>query len=203
MLNFRKLKQDYAPVVVKEGRTIYDKGMVLSGKILSLSAEAIRLKCKVIGNFEHTHSCDIEIDRLRSTTVDSQCDCSHKYDCQHLSAVLFYLEEKLDEMLVSYAKETDIDKSEELDAQSKATLRETFKKAEHKEVVRQGKKNQKELLQEYIGAAQVLGKSPYFLPEEPLLYDQAEIAVIVTAGPNGITENARKAGTQDSTGAIQ
>lgn len=182
MLNFRKLKQDYAPVVVKEGRALYDKGMVVSGKIITLSPEAIRLQCLVVGNFDHTHACDIEIDRLRSTTVDSQCDCTHKYDCQHLSAVLFYLEEKLDEMLVSYAKNTDLDKSEDLDAQSKATLREAFKKAEHKEVVRQGKKQQKELLQEYVGAAQVLGQSPYFLPEEPQHYDQAELAVVISGG---------------------
>jgi SNF2 family DNA or RNA helicase len=182
MLNFRKLKQDYAPAVVKEGRTIYDKGLVVAGKILNLSPESIRLNCNVVGNFDHTHKCDIEIDRLRSTTIDSQCDCAHKYDCQHLSAVLFYLEEKLDEMLVHYSKETDIDKSEELDDKGKQTIRETIKTAEHKEVVRQGKKHQKELLQEYVGSAQVLGQSPYFIPEETLIFDQAELAVIISSG---------------------
>ena len=182
MLNFRKLKQDYAPAVVKEGRVLFDKGMVVSGVIKSLSPEAIRLNCNVIGNFEHTHTCDIEIDRLRSTTIDSQCDCAHKYDCQHLSAVLFYLEDKLDEMLIRYSKSTDIDKSEELDDQSKATLRETIKTAQHKEVVRQGKKTQKELLQEYVGSAIVLGQSPYFQPEETLAFDQAELAVVIASG---------------------
>ena len=36
----------------------------------------------------------------------------------------------------------------------------------------------KELLQEYIGSSQVLGQSPYFLPEEEIQEDQAELAVI-------------------------
>lgn len=189
MLNFRKLKQDYAPSVIKEGRTLFDKGMVVAGKILSLSPEAIRLNCSVVGNFEHTHVCDIEIDRLRSTTIDSQCDCSHKYDCQHLSAVLFYLEDKLDEMLVRYSKVTDIDKSDELDDKGKQTIRETIKKAEHKEVVRKDKKHQKELLQEYVGASQVLGQSPYFLPEETLVFDQAELAVVICAGSSPTADN--------------
>lgn len=180
MLNFRKLKQDYAPGVVKEGRSIFEKGMVIEGKIVNLSPKSIRLQCRVGGNFDNTHRCDIEIDRVQSTTIDSQCDCSHKYDCQHLSAMLFYLEEKLDQMIVSYSKEADIDNSGELDADTKATLKETFKNAEHKEVVRQGKKQLKELLQEYIGASKVLGQSPYFLPEETLIFDQAELAVIIS-----------------------
>src|SRR5438093_757196 len=60
----------------------------------------------------------------------------------------------------------------------KETLRETFKEAETKEVVRRGRKHQKELLEEYIGASQVLGKSPFFLPEEELIADKAELAIM-------------------------
>lgn len=180
MLNFRKLKQDYSPNVVKEGKSLYDKGMVVSSKIVSLSPRSIRLKCKVMGGFDKAHQCELEIDRTQSTTIDSGCDCSYKYDCQHLSAVLFYLEEKLDEILLEYAKETDLDKSTGLDDKGKETLRETFKVAATKESVRQGKKHQKELLQEYLGSAKVLGQSPYFLPEEALAHDQAELEVLVT-----------------------
>lgn len=180
MLNFRKLKQDYSPNVVKEGRVLYEKGMVVASKIVNISPRSIRLNCRVMGGFDKAHLCDIEIDRAQSTTIDSGCDCAYKYDCQHLSAVLFYLEEKLDEIIVTYAKETDLDKSAGLDDKGKETLRETFKTAASKEVVRQGKKHQKELLQEYLGAAQVLGKSPYFLPEETLEHDNAELAVLFT-----------------------
>ena len=57
---------------------------------------------------------------------------------------------------------------------------ETIKEATTKETVRQGKKFQKELLEEYIYASQVLGQSSFFLPEEELAQDKAELAVIFT-----------------------
>lgn len=183
MLNFRKLKQDYSPSIVKEGRMLYDKGMVVSGKIVNLTANTVRLNCRVLGSFDNTYQCEIEIDRKQSTAIDSDCDCSYKYDCQHLSAVLFFLEEKLDEILVTYSKETDLEKSAGLDDNIKATLRETFKVAETKEVVRQGKKSQKELLQEYLGASKVLGQSPFFVPEESLAQDLAELAILFSNPP--------------------
>lgn len=178
MLNFRKLKQDYSPSIVKEGKVLYDKGMVVSGRIVNLSPHSVRLHCRVLGGFDNTYQCQIEIDRKQSTTIDSDCDCTYKYDCQHLSAALFFLEEKFDEILVNFSKETDLEKSTGLDDKGKQTLRETFKEAETKEVVRQGKKQQKELLQEYLGSSKVLGQSPFFVPEEPITRDQAELAII-------------------------
>jgi SNF2 family DNA or RNA helicase len=181
MLNFRRLKQDYSPSIVKEGKMLYDKGMVTAGKIVNLKPDSVRLSCRVMGSFDNSYQCEIEIDRKQSTTIDSDCDCSYKYDCQHLSAVLFYLEEKFDEILVSYSKENDIEKSTGLDDRSKAHLRETLKVAETKEIARQGKKYQKELLEEYLGAATTLGQSPFFIPEEELAQDQAELAVIFIA----------------------
>ena len=88
MINFRKLKQDYSPAVIKEGRTIFEKGMVISSKIVSLKQSSVRLSCRVLGHFDNAYQCDIEIDRKQSTTIDSDCDCSHKYDCQHLFLLL-------------------------------------------------------------------------------------------------------------------
>lgn len=182
MLNFRKLKQDYAPAIVKEGKMLFDKGMVVSLKILTINPEVLRLNCRVLGNFENTYQCVIEIDRKESTTIDADCDCTYKYDCQHLSAALFFLEEKFDEIIVDYSKENDLEKKPELDEKVKAVLRETFKTAETKEAVRQGKKHQKELLQEYLGAAKILGLSPFFIPEEKLNVDLAELGMILTLG---------------------
>lgn len=178
MLNFRKLKQDFSPAMLKEGKALCEKHAVVSAKIVKLGAQAVRLRCKVAGNFENAYQCEIEINRRESTTIDSDCDCPYKYDCQHLAAFLFYLEVHFDEIVVAYSRETDIERSDEVDEKEKATLRETFKEAETKEVVRKGRKNQKELLQEYIGASQMLGQSPFFLPEEKLEQDKAELAVI-------------------------
>lgn len=183
MLNFRKLKQDYSPAILKEGRSFYEKKMVVSAKIVHLNANNVRLNCRVLGSFENSYQCEIEIDRRESTTIDSDCDCPYKYDCQHLSAVLFFLEAHFDEILVAYSREAEIDHSSEIDDIEKATLLETFKEAETKETLRRGKKHQKELLQEYIGAAEVLGKSPFFLPEEEVMQDKAELVVFFAYPP--------------------
>ena len=189
MLNFRKLKQDYSSAILKDGRALHEKGMVSSAKIVTLDAQKVRLCCCVQGAFDNSYNCEIEIDRRESTTIDSDCDCPSKYDCQHLSAVLFYLEAHLDEIIVSYSKETDIEKCPTVDESIKETLRETFKEAETKETARRSKKHQKELLTEYVGASEVLGTSPFFLPEEELIQDKAELAIIVSSIPQQVTQN--------------
>ncbi len=51
----------------------------------------------------------------------------------------------------------------------KKHLRKTFKEAELKKSPERGKNFKKSFLQEYIGASQVLGQSPFFLPEEDLI----------------------------------
>jgi SNF2 family DNA or RNA helicase len=188
MLNLRRLKKDFPPAILKEGKVLFDKEQVLSVKIVSINAETIRLSCTVVGNFEHQYDSEIEIDRRESTIIDSDCNCPYKYDCAHLAAVLFYLEEHVDELVVSYSKETDIETSTHIKEADKKHLRETIKEAETKEVVRRGKKHHKELLHEYIEAAGVLAKSPYFVPEETVTEDKAELAVIIL--PNAHPQKA-------------
>src|ERR1700722_6865633 len=165
MLNFRKLKQDFSPSILKDGRALYEKKKVVSAKIIKLNLKSVRLSCRVLGSYENTYECEVEIERHQSVMLDSDCDCPYKYDCQHLAAVLFYLEEHFDALVVAFSKETDLDKEEHVDDTDKVHLKEAFKEAETKEVVRRGKKCEKELMQEYISASQVLGKSPFFLPE--------------------------------------
>lgn len=178
MPNFRKLKQEFSPAVIKDGKSLHDKKAISSAKILKMNAQTVRLGCSVKGNFENSYHCEIEINRRESIAIDSDCDCPYKYDCQHLAAFLFYLEDHFDEIVVAYSKETDLEKAKDVDDTEKETLRETFKEAECKEVVRKGRKHQKELLQEYVGASQVLGRSPFCLPEEELVADKAELAFI-------------------------
>lgn len=188
MLNFRKLKQDFSPAMLKDGRSIFERKQVESAKIVTLTPQSVRIHCRVQGSFENTYSCTIEIDRRESMMTDSDCDCPYKYDCQHLSAVLFYLEDHFNEILINYSKEADIDRTEDIDDKDKETLRETIKEAETKEVVRRDKKHQKELLQEYVGAAKVLGRSPFFLPVESIPQDKAELIVIFTSPAQGQSE---------------
>ncbi len=184
MLNFRKLKQDIPPGILKEGKALFDKKMVISAKIIKLQSNNVRISCLVTGSFDNTYQSEIEIERRESILVDSDCDCPYKYDCSHLAAILFYLEEHFDSILIEYSKEADLDKSQAIDEEEKITLRETIKEAETKEIVRRGKKYQKEVLQEYVGAAEVLGKSPFFIPFHEVTADRAELAVIFTC-PQG------------------
>lgn len=189
MLNFRKLRKDYSPNILKEGRVLHDKGMVQSSKVLNLTPTTLRLSCRVLGSFDKTYTCELEIDRKESMTTDADCGCSYKYDCQHLSAVLFYLEDNLDGILVEYSKGNELEKSPTLDNKSKAKVRETLKEAESKETARQGKKQQKELLEEYLGASKILAQSPYFVPEETLSLDQAELAIIFASTTQSAAES--------------
>ncbi len=178
MLNFRKLKHDFPPSIVKEGKSLYDKKMVVSVKISKLKAESVRFTCRVMGTFENCYASELEIDRNESVILESDCDCTYKYDCQHLGAILFHLESHYNEILVTYSKDTDLAHSGPVDDKEKANLLQTIQEAETKETARRDKKCQKELLQEYIYASQLLGRSSFFHPEEKVAEDRAELALI-------------------------
>ncbi|MCH9627555.1 MAG: RNA polymerase-associated protein RapA [Chlamydiales bacterium] len=178
MLNFRKLRQDFSSNILKEGKELFDKEAVMGAKILHLDVSAIRLSSRVKGAFENIYESEIEIDRNESMAIDSNCDCTYTYDCQHIAALLYFLENNLNEIVVDYSKETDLDTADEIDDDEKEQLRETFEKAATKEDVRKDKQYQKEVLREYVSAAKQLSRSPFFLPQEVLDEDQAELAVI-------------------------
>lgn len=178
MLNFRKVRQDYSPNILREGKGLYDKKKVESAKILKLNGDSIRFLGKVVGQFDHTYSCELEIDRAESSTIDSDCDCPSKYDCQHQAALIFYLEEHLNDLIVSFSRDDSFEEDEEQDEDEKEKLKETIKEAEHEVIHRKGKKLQKELLEEYVHSSQILGQNPFFLPEEERIPDKAEVALI-------------------------
>ena len=115
MLNFRKLKQDFSSSILSQGKDLHDQKKVLSAKILRLDSDSIRFSGKILGNFDNSYESEIEIDRFESQTIHSNCDCTYRYDCQHLAALIFYLEENIDSILIEYSKEADIDKDESFD----------------------------------------------------------------------------------------
>ena len=164
MLNFRKLRQDFSSSILKEGKEFYEKELVIGAKIVHLDGTSLRLGSRVRGAFKNIYECEIEIDRNESIAVDSNCDCSYSYDCQHVAALLFYLEQNLDEIVVKYSQEADIDKCDRIDDKVKKELKETFEEAATKEVKRKGEEYQKGILSEYISAARELGCSPFCLP---------------------------------------
>ncbi len=187
MLNFRKLRQDFASGIVKEGKDLFDKKKVVSAKILHLDNRLVRISGRVQGQYDNHYESEIEIDRIDCETVDSDCDCPYNYDCQHLAALIFYLEERLDEIMVNYSKENsleDLADKHELDDSEKTALIEKFKEAESKQNLKQEGLFQKQILQEYTSASEVLAVSPFFRPQEKYEIDKAEAAFIFQLPPN-------------------
>jgi SNF2 family DNA or RNA helicase len=186
MLNFRKLKQDFSSSIVKEGRELYDKQKVVSAKLIHLDAKLMRVSAKVLGQFDNCYESEIEIDRQECETIDSDCDCPYNYDCQHLAAVLFYLEEHIDKILVAYSKENDLKSGGKtgINKEEQKKLLEKIKEAESKEVQRQEEQYQKQLLQEYVVSSQLLAASPFFRPQEKQEVDRAEFALIFNPQEN-------------------
>ena len=181
MLNLRKLKQDFSSTILKEGKDLFETEKVLSAKILHLDATTIRISAQVLGQYKNTYESELEIDRLENETIDSDCDCPYHYDCQHLAAVLYYLESCLDEILVKYSKETDLEEvteDENFCDEEKEKLLEAVKEAKTKEAERKDEKYQQEILKEYVNASSILAKSPFFLPVQQQEVEKAELAVI-------------------------
>ncbi len=178
MLNFRKMKQDFSPAILKEGKQLFDKQKIVSAKIIRLDNDIIRFNSRILGNFENTYESEIEVNRFESQAVHTNCDCPSRYDCQHLAALIFFLEEKIDALLIDYSKESDIAKDEHLDTEEKKELIEAIKEAETKEVVKQDARYQKQILQEYVAASEILSHSPFFLSREENALVSAELAVI-------------------------
>lgn len=181
MLNFRKLKQDFSSAIVKEGRELYDKQKVVSAKLLHLDAKTMRISAKVMGQYDNCYESEIEIDRLECETMDSNCDCPYNYDCQHLAALIFYLEENLDSILVAFSKENNLKQlgaTVGIDKAEQEQLLEKIKQAESKIFQQQEEQHQKQVLQEYAVASGHLAISPFFRSYQKQELDKADFALI-------------------------
>ena len=169
MLNFRKMRQDFSSTILKEGKELFDKESVLGAKILHMDADSIKVSSRVRGSFENVYESEVEIDRVESCAIDSNCDCAYTYDCQHIAAFLYFLEKNLHEIVVDYSEN-----AEDVDEE----LQETFEHAQEIEEKRRGTAYQKEVLSDYKKAACSLSSSPFFLSPEKLEKTEAELALL-------------------------
>ncbi|MCH9633603.1 MAG: RNA polymerase-associated protein RapA [Chlamydiae bacterium] len=178
MLNFRKLRQDFSSSILRQGKSLYEKKMVTTAKILHFDTDTLRLSGSISGNFSNNYESEIEICRDDSTTIDSNCDCPYSYDCQHLAALLFHLEDHLDHILVSYSKETGLEETESLD-QAKQEIKIAVEEAKNKESHRKSEIYEKELLKEYVEASHLLSASPYFfINQSEVQVENAELCIL-------------------------
>lgn len=171
IVNFRKIKQDFASQPLREGKDLYAKGVVKQAKIVQFGGKIIKVHAHVTGVYQNAYHCEMEIDRFESEVIDSSCDCPHNGDCQHLACLIYYLEEELEKLVFSFSQEKKKKSGEQVDK----VVEEIEKKVE----VRQKKEIEKQLLNEYITAAGVLGKSAFFVPEEELEKDQGELSFVL------------------------
>ncbi|MEL7431497.1 MAG: SNF2-related protein [Chlamydiota bacterium] len=187
MLNFRKLKQDFSSNIIKEGKQLHQMGKVLSAKIIRLENDLVRIAAKVAGNYGNTYESELEIDRFESQVVHSNCDCPYRYDCQHLAALIFYIEEKLDALVVDYSKETNITTEESGEQQE---LLKTIEQAKNKAVQKRSLIQKKQVLQEYKNASMVLSHSPFFLASEESSFVQADLMMVFN--PHSLQKKSKK-----------
>ena len=180
MLNVRKLRQDFSSAILRDGKTLFEEKKVLSAKILHLDTKTLRISAQIQGQYDNAYETEVEIDRLECETIDSDCDCPYHYDCQHLAALMYYLEANLDKILVEYSNETDLEslEEEEGDDEGKAELLKQVQEAASKESMRKDQEYRRQLLQEYTAASKLLAESPFFLTKEEQKIDRAEIAII-------------------------
>ena len=181
MLNFRKLKQDFSSSIVKEGKTLFEDEKVVSAKILHLDHKTIRIAGRVVGQYENAYESELEIDRQECEAIDSDCDCPYNYDCHHLTALLFYLEQNIDQILVSFSKDNDLSNiadQHDMNEEAQAEIIEKVKEAQVKADQKQEQLNQEQLMQEYIFSSHLLSTSPFFREQEKKEVDRAEVALI-------------------------
>lgn len=182
MINFRKLRQDFSSNILKEGKELHEKRKVISAKLLRLDGTSLKVAGRVLGQYDNCYESEIEINRTECETVDSNCDCPYNYDCQHIAALLFYLEENIDKIFLEYSKESDFENETDWDEDSKNALFDKLREAESKEVQRQEELYQKQLIQEYVSASEVLAFSPFFRKAADKASDRADMHVIFSSG---------------------
>jgi superfamily II DNA or RNA helicase len=179
LFNFRKMRQDFSPNLLSDGKQLFEQDAVLAAKLISMDGQSMRFSGKVLGSYDNTYECELELERGDSEVVDSNCDCSYKYDCQHLAAMLFHLEENLDQLMVVFSREASIEERDELEDEEKEEIRAVLKKAVDHAEEQRDHQFREEILQESVHAADIMGRSPFFLPEEKLEADKAELGLII------------------------
>ncbi len=182
LLNFRKMKHEFSPQMLREGKALYEKTGVKEAKLAQFAEKTIKISAQVAGAYANAYTCEIEIDRHESEILDSNCDCPHHYDCLHLACLLFYLEENFEALVLQHFDGKNRSKNTQVQAaiSEKATndLKKVLKVAEQKEQERGRREREKQDIQDYLASCQLLGRSAFFVPEEEGNKEQGEISFL-------------------------
>lgn len=179
MINFRKIKQDFSSAVLAQGKELYAQNVIRSAKILELSSQKIKVSAQVDGQYENAYECEFEIDSVESELIDSTCDCSYSFDCQHLAAALLYLEKNLEQMMVSYSKGEEF-ALESHDEGEREHLERVLDQAKVAAAEIDSRKLDEQLIKEYNHAANILTNSPFFCPREKWIEEEAQLGLVLS-----------------------
>lgn len=91
-LNLRKLKAEFTPAILKDGKLLFEKKSVVSCSSKHQKGSLL-VSAHVKGQWDDSHACRLEFRLSDVSLVDSECDCPQKFECQHLAALFFFLEE--------------------------------------------------------------------------------------------------------------
>lgn len=177
MINFRKLLHDFASQALKEGKQLFESGHVGSIHLVALSGSQLKFRFSVEGGFQHEYKGEIEIDPHASEMIYGECDCSKHYDCEHVAAACYKLEDSYDQILSEFTGECQgatKTKKEKVKAVEKAL------KTAQKNAARQASEAMlQESLQEYRHAASLLRSSVFFQTPGAAEAEPAEISVLL------------------------
>ncbi|MBS0635895.1 MAG: ATP-dependent helicase, partial [Verrucomicrobia bacterium] len=179
LLNFRKMKHEFSPQMLREGKVLYEKTGVKEARLVQFGDKTIKISAQVAGAYANAYTCEIEIDRHESEIIDSNCDCPHHYDCLHLACLLFHLEENFEGLVLQHFEGKSRTKSSpEVSQKASGDLKKVLQVAEKKEQEREKREREKQDMQDYLGASQLLGRSAFFVPEEELNKEQGELSFL-------------------------
>jgi len=179
LLNFRKMKHEFSPQMLREGKSLYEKTGVKEARLVQFGEKNIKISAQVAGAYANAYTCEIEIDRHESEIVDSNCDCPHHYDCLHLACLLFHLEENFEALVLQHFEgKNKAPKGVETNKKAASDLQKVLKVAEQKEQERGRREREKQDIQDYLASSQMLGRSAFFVPEENLDKEQGEISFL-------------------------
>lgn len=184
LLNFRKMKHEFSPQMLREGKSLYEKTAVKEARIIQFGEKTIKITAQVAGAYANAYTCEIEIDRHESEILDSNCDCPNHYDCLHLACLLFFLEENFEALVLQHFEGKNRSKLDQVPQKASSDLQKVLKVAEKKEQEREKREREKHDVQDYLASAQLLGRSAFFVPEEEFSKEQGEISFIFV--PQGV-----------------
>lgn len=170
ILNFRKMRHDFSPAVLKEGKALFEKGGCIGAKIVSYSGKQFVIEAKVTGHFQDTHECSIEVNRLESEVNYSTCNCTQGVDCLHLACLLFFLEEHFHSMLLTY-----LGKSQPTMASKKDP---DVGEMERKLKARARRERERQLVVDYSRAGEWMARSSLFRPMDERI-ETGELMVLI------------------------